>query len=445
LVAAILATTAFATQLTNDIVTSGVEYALAANPFDTPIAIETGLYNTIDAIVAGLNLGSVALSLSANIHSLALAAADLNSWNNMRDLGYNGNGGNGEAGGNGGKGSYGFGGGGGGQGGAYGLSVVINAYDGIGGDGGSGGQGGFGAGGGAGGYAFGAGQNGDGVGRLNGEFTSQNGTPGAGGAPGFGGGVGSTGGITGGSATCLGGTASIACGGAGGYGFGGAIFVNAGAALTIQGDATFSGNSAIGGQSLNFGAGGGSTGSDVFLMPGGILDLAPGAGHVITFNGSIADWSTPSNEIPTGLPPLAPPSGLGGGVTIYAGLTVFNGWNTYTSQTVINGGALGGPLNPGTNRPGTPDYALTGGALQVGDAGLPIFSNLNFSGPGQFTGGVLQLSGEFKRFVNPNPNPNGGGNPGGPGDAVQWTGSGGFAAIDGPLSATLNNGGPLQW
>ncbi len=247
--------------------------------------------------------------------------------------------------------------------------------------------------------------------------------------------------MTGADGQCVGGTPGIACGGAGGYGFGGAIFINSGASLTIQGNASFNSNSAIGGASLNNGAGGGSTGSDMFIMPGGIVKLAPGAGNVITFNGSIADYSTASNEIPTAFPPIAPAVGAGGGVTTYTGLTVFNGWNTYSSQTVINGGALGGPLNPGTNTPGAPNYALTDGALQVGDQGLPIFSNLNFSGPGRYTGGVLQLSGDFTRVVSANPNPNGGSNPG----FVQWTGSGGFAAIDGPLTVSLSGGAPLAW
>jgi autotransporter-associated beta strand protein len=96
---------------------------------------------------------------------------------------------------------------------------------------------------------------------------------------------------------------------------------------------------------------------------------------------------------------------------------------------------------------------LTDGALQAADgAGLPTTSNLNFSGPGQFTGGVLQIPGTvlsngvvqptmFTRFVSPNPNPYGGGNPGG----VQWTGSGGFAAINAPVTVTLSGGQGLAW
>src|SRR5262249_35984201 len=177
-------------------------------------------------------------------------------------------------------------------------------------------------------------------------------------------------------------------------------------------------------------------------------------------NDSIADASTASNEIPEAFPPLSNTVGQGGGVTIYAGTTIFNGWNTYSGQTVINGGAYTGnspqPLNPGTNRPGRPDYSLTDGALQIGGQGLPINSGLNFSGPSQFTGGVLQVSGggTWSREVNPSPNPNGGGNTGSsPASSLMWTGSGGFAAFGGPLTITLNpggagdtgNGGPLVW
>src|SRR5262245_61901855 len=239
----------------DSLIAGTLSLADAANPFDTILAaIDAGKF-TADVAAAILETTAAGLSLAANIQALAVAAGAQNAWNTRFDAGYYGNGGNGEAGGNGGKGSYGFGGGGGGQGGAYGLGTNGNTLDGIGGDGGNGGAGGFGAGGGAGGYAFGAGQNGEGV-----AGTSQNGTPGAGGAPGFGGGVGSMGGVTGGTGTCLGGTPGLACGGAGGYAFGGAIFVNSGATLTIQGNATSGGNSAIGGVSLNYGAGGGSTG-----------------------------------------------------------------------------------------------------------------------------------------------------------------------------------------
>ena len=68
----------------------------------------------------------------------------------------------------------------------------------------------------------------------------------------------------------------------------------------------------------------------------------------------------------------------------------------------------------------------TVGPLQAADGrGLPTQSNLNFSGPNQFTGGVLQTSGTFARSINTNPNPSAGGTTQVAG-GVQWTGSGGF-------------------
>ncbi len=188
--------------------------------------------------------------------------------------------GNGTNGGNGGPG------GGGGGGGASGLG---NFHGGNGGAGGSyaggggggttlsvtnsaGGNGGFGGGGGGGGGSensvgstagaggnggFGAG--GGGGGGLNAGGTS---TPGVGGAGGFGGGTGQTPG----PGDSLGGA------GGNGAGLGGAIFLEyiggVGANLTIQGSATFSGNSAVAG-----GAGAVGAGQDIFMMNGTTLNL----------------------------------------------------------------------------------------------------------------------------------------------------------------------------
>ncbi|MDR3468293.1 MAG: autotransporter domain-containing protein [Xanthobacteraceae bacterium] len=236
---------------------------------------------------------------------------------------------------------------------------------------------------------------------------------------------------------------SLATGGGGGDGYGGAIFVNNGGSLTITGNSTFAGNTAIGGASLNGGLAGGAAGTDLFLMTGATVNIAPGAGNVVTFNGTIADNSSASIGTPTTALYANYPASAGASLTVYSGLTVFNGQNTYSGQTVINGGALGGPLNPGTNTSGAPNYALTDGALQANDGvGLPTASSLNFSGPGQYTGGVLQVSnGKFSRYVSTSPNPDGGINPG----SVEWTGSGGFAAINRALTVTLDANAPLTW
>ena len=57
---------------------------------------------------------------------------------------------------------------------------------------------------------------------------------------------------------------------------------------------------------------------------------------------------------------------------------------------------------------------------------------------------MLQTSGIFARSISTNPNPNAGGTTQVAG-GVQWTGSGGFAAIDAPLTVILNGGGQLAW
>lgn len=422
----------------------------SANPFTAPLAEIESTFKFGKAVLAVTGFGADAFSLEADAITLSLNVAKLNAWNTLVTEGIAGNGGSGGTGGNGGKGSTGFGGGAGGQGGAYGTTPWNNgtAVDGTGGNGGAGGAGGFGGGGGAGGYGFGAGQNGCGSdsSKASGGCTSSSGTGGAGGAAGFGAGVGSKGGVTG---------ISNASGGGGGDGYGGSIFINTGGKLTITGNSTFDGGSAFGGASLNGGAAGGSAGSDIFMMQGSTLILNPGASagnvaNVITFNGTIADNSVGSIGSSTTTGTADYPATGGASLTVGSGITAFNAQNSYSGQTVITGADMvNGVLNTSANRPGAPNYALTDGALKANDGiGLPTASNLNFSGPNQWTGGVLEISAAtkgaattFTRFVSPNPNPFGGGSP----NAVQWTGSGGFAALNGPLTVTLSGGAPLTW
>lgn len=102
--------------------------------------------------------------------------------------------------------------------------------------------------------------------------------------------------------------------------------------------------------------------------------------------------------------------GDGTRLTIGAGLTVFNGANTYTGQTRIAGGAL----------------------LAADGAGVHKNSNINFIGTGALseqTAGVLLTNGAFNRQV------------GALSNRVQWTGSGGFGALGGAL--TVNLGGTV--
>lgn len=301
------------------------------------------------------------------------------------ETGAAGNGGGAGSGGSGGGGSYGYGGGVGGNGGDGGNAIIASgALGGTGGDGGDGGSGGFGAGGGRGGNGGAGGD--DGAIANNGPH---DGAGGAGGSAGFGGGVGST----------ADGTAD-GSGGGGGSGYGGAIFVQAGGSLTITGDALFDRNAVFGGSSENGGEAGQAAGSDLFMMKGSEVTLRPGAGHTIIFNGTIADDSRASIDGSS----IA--SGQGAGITIEDGRVIFNGENTYTGQTKIE----------------------DGGVLQAQDRyGIHKDSNINLAG------GVLQSNGTFDRYL------------GTGSDRLQWTDSGGFAAIGGDLTVKLNNNQTLNW
>ncbi|WP_395750384.1 hypothetical protein [Prosthecobacter sp.] len=240
------------------------------------------------------------------------------------------------------------------------------------------------------------------------------GSGGAGGNAGFGGGAGATGV----------GYSTLAGGGAGGNGYGGSIFVRSGGTLHITGDALFDGNGVRGGQGQTAnpatnsaaGASGIGVGTDIFLMTGATLLLDPGAGHTITFNGnayntSIADDSAAS-IIPSGGFNYIP-SGSGADVHIQSGLVEFNGANVYSGQTIIEGGTL-----------------------RADDTvGIYWDSNVNFAGTPTSNAVLMSdgTAGNFSRYVGTLSN------------RVQWTGSGGFAAVVGDLTVNLSNNKTLQW
>ncbi len=333
-----------------------------------------------DAVKAAVD----AAALSETYIQLAKDAANLALWNIALADGRVAEGGAGGNGGSGGRGSEFFGGGAGGDGGDGGDGGISVSTGGSGGDGGNGGAGGFGAGGGSGGSGGDAGSG----------MYAADGSAGAGGRAGFGGGVGSDGdGLYGG----------------GGSGFGGAIFVRQGGSVTIEGNSTFANNVATGGSSTNGGQAGNAAGTDMFVMKGANVILAPGVGKTITFNGSIADDSKASYGEASNA------AGQGADITIAGpGLVVFNGTNTYSGQTIIKGGTLDADLGKG----------------------IHTASNINFNGAGrdgsigEASAGVLLTSGAFNRQV--------GSQQGG----VQFTGSGGFAAQGGTL--TVNLGGLSQ-
>lgn len=368
--------TAQATAATGGVVTAGLApvYTTLVATYTAAATGATGAKITADTIVAAVN--------AAYLTAVSITSGE---------LGISGAGGAGGTGGNGGNGANFFGGGTGGAGGRGGDAVsTTNAIGGEGGGGGTGGVGGFGAGGGQGGAGANSGSDGNGVAHNGGQ-----GDGGDGGLGGFGGGDGGSG---------VGG--NTLAGGNGGSGFGGSIFVREGGSLTIQGDTTFGRGKVSGGAGdvANHGSSGDAAGTDLFMMKGANVVLDAGAGKTITFNGTIADDSAAS------IGGYGTAEGDGASLTIRSGLVVFNGENTYTGQTILEGGAL---------------RAIDGETLHAS-------SNINFASNGE--GGILLVNtGIFDRFT------------GTAGDRVQWTGSGGFAAEEQDLSVELSGGLERIW
>lgn len=371
---------------------SGLQWS----PEQIKAVVDTGIDAGFLTAEAAAALGSVPPDVAESV-SVTLQAAKayvdlgfeigkLAEWYVDYGVGDNAVGGDGGDGGDAGGGDDFFGGGVGGAGGDGGdAGNTTNGQAGSGGQGGKGGLGGFGGGGGMGGAG---GTQGEGV-------SASDGDGGFGGQGGFGGGQGSNG---------------DGQYGEGGAGFGGAIFVRDNGTLLIEGNSTFNANRAEGGSSTNGGQAGNAGGADLFMMKGSNVTIRPGttAGvdNVVVFNGTIGDDSRETfDEAANG-------RGFGADLTIGKGLVIFNGQNTYTGQTVMEGGVL-----------------------QADDGwGLNNHSNLNFNGAGRTdslpdntNAGVLMSSGYFGRQL------------GTVGTHVQWTGSGGFAAKDDDLIVNIGN------
>ena len=310
-------------------------------------------------------------------------------------VGAAGVGGDGGSGGTGGDGSRFFSGGIGGAGGYGGYAVgTSGAVGGGGGSGGSGGLSGFGAGGASGGAGGAGGASGT-YGGVGGSYLD--GDAGAGGSAGFGGGVGSDG---------------DNAGGGGGSGFGGALFVASGGTLNLVGNALFTDNYVLGGSSDNDGEAGQAAGTDLFMMKGSTVNLRPGAGNTIRFEGSIADNSAASID------GASLRSGDGASIQIAGGgLVQFAGENSYSGTTFISGASLEADIGAGIHNDSRITFNGTGTIGGAGTTGL--LSNNN--------AGVLLTSGEIVRRVGTTLS-----------NQVSWSGSGGFAAGDDGL--TLNFG-----
>lgn len=261
------------------------------------------------------------------------------------------------SGGNGGNGGI-YGGGGGGGEGVSTLGVVTAGAGGLGNFGGGGGGGGHGT------IALGAGEIGG------------NGGGGGFGGGGGGGGFGATGVGTGGSGGFGGGNGqpgAASTGGVGGNGasFGGAIFIENGGNLTIQGSASFSGNTAT---PLT---GNKNQGQDIFMISGSSLTFD------ITSN-VIMNTPIESDILAFG--------GPGGGLTKKGpAMLTLTGDNTFTGTTSVQAGELrvDGSIITAINTV-SPGATLSGNFFMVG-----ALTNGGTLSPGDSGVGQVQIKGNF--------------------------------------------------
>jgi len=363
---------------------------------------------TIGLVNSNIGLVDAIVGLGFSIADLVLATTQLTNWGINLNRGLAGLGGSGGDGGSGSSGNDFFGGGIGGAGGAGGAGALSQSDGGNGGGGGGGGSGGFGAGGGAGGIGGQAGANGNALG----------GDAGGGGTAGFGAGAGADGNGEYGS---------------GGAGLGGSIFVRSGGSLLIKGESHFLNSYVAGGSSAStFGSAGGSAGSDLFMMKGSSVRLQPGAGHTIQFDGTIADDSAATD----GSYQYAAGDGadirIGGGVSAGGGgLVVFNGANTYSGQTILEGATLSAFVGVGVN-----DQSLIRFNGQ-GSVGVDLAHNKVNSTLSLDTVGTFLLQEDYIRRAGTFPG------------ETAWTGSGGFASglasgVQVTLGATNSSGAGQQ-
>jgi autotransporter-associated beta strand protein len=330
------------------------------------------------------------------ISDLLQAANDLARWQAQVGRGLAGLGG---AGGDGGQASGGadfFGGGNGGAGGNGGGGAISISDGGDGGSGGMGGAGGFGAGGGQGGAGGSAGPNGNAGG----------GDPGDGGFAGFGAGQGANGdGNFGG----------------GGAGLGGSIFVRTGGTLLLQGNSRFSNNYVAGGSSSSqFGEAGSEAGTDLFIMKGANVRLQPGKGKTIQFDGTIADDSFATNDGYQNAAGFGTDLRVGGTGGNGGGLVIFNGENSYSGNTILEGATLSASVGVGVNDMSVIRFNGSG-SVNTNLITNKVNSTLTLDSVGTFL-----LGEDYSRRSESDPG------------GTVWTGSGGFASgIKGLVTVNL--------
>jgi uncharacterized protein with beta-barrel porin domain len=235
-----------------------------------------------------------------------------------------------------------------GGGGASGPGPATGGAGGFGGGGGAANTGGAGAQAGAGGFGGGGGAS---------SAIGGNGGFGGGGGAGFTGGAGGTGGFGAGNGTLV-----FNDGGGGGLGAGGAIFVQSGGTLSIQGSTSQASGSVSGGTGSTGGNGGQAFGSGIFFQGtfGTTSTLGFGAGTQSVAN-VIADYIGSGGTNPGGGTNTAD---QGGSLTLAksgSGILTLSATNTYSGGTSVTGGMIN--FNAAGNF-GSGTITLNGGGLQ---------------------------------------------------------------------------------
>jgi|GEM_PF-1488814 len=272
-------------------------------------------------------------------------------------------------------------------GGGAGITSNPAALDGVGGNGGD-----FGGGGGSGrnntGIIGGTGGFGGGGGGSRSTMLPGGGFGGGGGAATGGAALGGFGGGNGGNALAL----ANPAGGGGGAGFGGAIFIQRGGTLTLEGNVDFSGSSVTGGSP---GVGGSATagstaGTDIFMMSGSDLTFDISSDVILQnpIEGNQGDES-----------PGAPVLTNTGGLTKKGpALLSLTGDNTFTGTTTVEAGELQINSSVVSDIVVESGGTLTGSFtcnLDVSDANGGNLTNNGIVSPGVNGVGTIALTGEY--------------------------------------------------
>lgn len=182
-----------------------------------------------------------------------------------------------------------------------------------------------------------------------------------------------------------------------------------GGTLIIQGNSHFLRNYVAGGSTASpFGTAGGAAGTDLFIMKGSNVRFEPGLGNVIQFDGTIADDSAATD----GGYQYAAGDGADVHIGGAGGLVIFNGANTYSGNTILEGATLTALVGVGVNDLSLIRFNGSGTMLTGNDlVNNTVTSTMSLASVGTFL-----LQEDYVRRAGFDPS------------ETAWTGTGGFAS-----------------